>query len=90
MIMRTLQKKDLNNVTLEQQYWTVKDLTKRSHVMRYGDLHIASNPIGWFQGEERLVQHRKHAATENSIQKKVMASFRCRAVVIVSAPGICK
>ncbi|KHJ93592.1 peptidase C13 family protein [Oesophagostomum dentatum] len=57
--------KDINNETLDEQYWIVKNLTKRSHVMRYGDLRITSNPVAWFQGEERLIKKSMHSDIEN-------------------------
>ncbi|CAD6190061.1 unnamed protein product [Caenorhabditis auriculariae] len=48
---------DLASETLEYQYELVKKKTNLSHVMHYGDLSIASEVVGLFQGEKTL-EHR--------------------------------
>ncbi|KAK6049884.1 hypothetical protein COOONC_12608 [Cooperia oncophora] len=45
---------DINVETLEDQYRLVKRLTNLSHVMHFGDMHIANEPVGWFQGQRKL------------------------------------
>ncbi|KAE9421663.1 hypothetical protein Angca_010220, partial [Angiostrongylus cantonensis] len=49
--MRDSDQKDINVETLEEQYKHVKRLTNLSHVMHFGDLLIADEPVGWFQGQ---------------------------------------
>ncbi|KAK6035247.1 peptidase C13 family protein [Cooperia oncophora] len=38
------------NETLDEQYQFVRDVTEGSHVMNYGNLSIANEPVGWFLG----------------------------------------
>ncbi|VDO11406.1 unnamed protein product [Haemonchus placei] len=35
---------------MDEQFELVKELTLESHVMHYGNLSIADEPVGWFQG----------------------------------------
>uniref|UniRef100_A0A1I7XG88 MIF4G domain-containing protein n=1 Tax=Heterorhabditis bacteriophora TaxID=37862 RepID=A0A1I7XG88_HETBA len=44
---------DLGVETLSDQYELVKKETDKSHVMHFGDLKIAKEPVGWFQGDQR-------------------------------------
>lgn len=39
--------------TLEYQYELVKKTTDKSHVMHFGNLTIAEEPVGWFQGAKK-------------------------------------
>ncbi|KAF7257014.1 hypothetical protein EG68_06007 [Paragonimus skrjabini miyazakii] len=40
---------DIHRLSLQQQYCDVKDVTRNSHVMEYGDLSMGSLPIDQFQ-----------------------------------------
>ncbi|CAI4225174.1 unnamed protein product [Auanema sp. JU1783] len=44
---------DLNVETLQQQFELVKAKTTKSHVLQFGDLSIAREPVGNFQGETK-------------------------------------
>ncbi|PIO59850.1 peptidase C13 family protein, partial [Teladorsagia circumcincta] len=55
--MKDSDEEDLNVETLEHQYELVKRMTNLSHVMHFGDMHIANEPVGWFQGQRKV--HRK-------------------------------
>ncbi|KAK5979036.1 Hemoglobinase-type cysteine proteinase [Trichostrongylus colubriformis] len=55
--MKDSDEEDLNVETLEDQYKLVKRMTNLSHVMHFGDMHIANEPVGWFQGQRK--SHRK-------------------------------
>ncbi|KAJ1373475.1 hypothetical protein KIN20_035881 [Parelaphostrongylus tenuis] len=49
---------DINVETLEEQYERVKRLTNLSHVMHFGDLLIAEEPVGWFQGQRKTKRYK--------------------------------
>ncbi|CAJ0568669.1 unnamed protein product, partial [Mesorhabditis spiculigera] len=44
---------DLNSETLEKQYELVKARTNKSHVLHFGDLSIAEEPVSDFQGAKK-------------------------------------
>ena len=46
---------DLSKVTLQEQFETIKQLTKKSHVMQYGDLKIAEEPLSDYQGQQSTI-----------------------------------
>lgn len=46
---------DLTKVTLQEQFETVKKLTLKSHVMQYGDLKIAEEPLSDYQGQTSTI-----------------------------------
>lgn len=50
--MEDSDKKNLNVETLQEQYDVVRKLTNTSHVMEYGDLKIAKQPVADFQSEK--------------------------------------
>jgi legumain len=52
--MDLTEREDISKVTLDQQFALVKNLTTRSHVMRYGDLSFLAEPIGNFLGNLNL------------------------------------
>eukprot|EP01062_Namystynia_karyoxenos_P060704 TRINITY_DN523_c0_g1_i8.p1 TRINITY_DN523_c0_g1~~TRINITY_DN523_c0_g1_i8.p1 ORF type:complete len:462 (+),score=192.33 TRINITY_DN523_c0_g1_i8:114-1388(+) len=51
--MQNADKKNLAVETLQGQYKIVKQETNKSHVMQYGQLSIAKDPAGDFEGEEK-------------------------------------
>ncbi|KJH49311.1 peptidase C13 family protein [Dictyocaulus viviparus] len=60
--MKNSDKEHINDETLEDQYDKVKRVTNLSHVMHFGDLDIAKEPVGWFQGMGN--PRRKYVAKE--------------------------
>jgi hypothetical protein len=52
--MDLTEQENISKVTLDQQFALVKNLTTRSHVMRYGDLSFLAEPIGNFLGNLNL------------------------------------
>ncbi|VDM60875.1 unnamed protein product [Angiostrongylus costaricensis] len=48
--------------TINEQYERVKRLTNLSHVMHFGNLLIAEEPVGWFQGQRKT--HQKETTDE--------------------------
>ncbi|KJH49308.1 peptidase C13 family protein [Dictyocaulus viviparus] len=49
--MEDSEKHDIDAEQLDAQFEDVKKMTKLSHVMHYGNLKIAKESVGWFQGE---------------------------------------
>ncbi|CAJ0591770.1 unnamed protein product [Cylicocyclus nassatus] len=45
---------DITVETLDDQYKLVKKQTNMSHVMHYGNLSMGIEPVGWFQGEDKI------------------------------------
>jgi legumain len=63
-------KENLETETLSQQFDVVKRLTTKSHVMRFGDLDIAKEHVGEFQGEEqslRRIHNNRTLPTESNM-----------------------
>ncbi|KAE9421662.1 hypothetical protein Angca_010218 [Angiostrongylus cantonensis] len=51
-----MQDSEAHNIDLETllvQFDDVRTLTNLSHVMRYGNLKITKEPVGWFEGEDQ-------------------------------------
>ncbi|KAE9412591.1 hypothetical protein Angca_010210, partial [Angiostrongylus cantonensis] len=48
--MQDTERHGINKETLQKQFKNVKALTNLSHVMHYGDLKLAREPISWFEG----------------------------------------
>nr|CDJ89956.1 Peptidase C13 domain containing protein [Haemonchus contortus] len=46
---------DITLETLDEQFEMVKELTLESHVVHYGNLSIADEPVSWFQGSREDV-----------------------------------
>jgi hypothetical protein len=54
--MELTEKEDVSKVTLDQQFAIIKNLTSKSHVMRYGDLRFVKEPVGNFMGNLNLIE----------------------------------
>ncbi|PIO76228.1 peptidase C13 family protein [Teladorsagia circumcincta] len=61
---------DPNDETLDLQFKWVRALTNNSHVMRYGDLSIAKEPVSWFQGTGKA-KRRKNGNNKTPQHKRV-------------------
>jgi legumain len=57
--MNDSDKEDIDVETLDDQYQLVKKQTTKSHVMHFGNLSIAKEPVGWFQGAKRLGKNKR-------------------------------
>ncbi|KAH7719919.1 Protein T28H10.3 [Aphelenchoides avenae] len=51
--MQDSDKENLESETLDQQYKIVKKLTTKSHVQHFGDMGIAKEHVGEFQGDQQ-------------------------------------
>ena len=52
--MEQTEQENISKVTLDQQFGIIKNLTDKSHVMRYGDQKFVNEPIGNFMGNLNL------------------------------------
>uniref|UniRef100_A0A7I4YU17 legumain n=1 Tax=Haemonchus contortus TaxID=6289 RepID=A0A7I4YU17_HAECO len=53
--MEDSDRQDITLETLDEQFEMVKELTLESHVVHYGNLSIADEPVSWFQGSREDV-----------------------------------
>ncbi|CAD5234022.1 unnamed protein product [Bursaphelenchus xylophilus] len=53
--MEDSDREDIEKETLSTQFDIVKKETADSHVMKFGDLHFVSEPVGDFQGREEYI-----------------------------------
>jgi len=64
--LENLESVDPSVETLQEQFELIKKTTTKSHVQQFGDLNIAKEVVGNFQGKTKVV---KNAASEEEVDK---------------------